>query len=167
MFERLILPAVAAVTVAASGQRTIANGPARGAGVAGSYEATRVNRKSLPTNDRVEASPGYEHAVKLETMVLTLRGDNRFTAIVKYHQSMVKLRAPAEEGPVMSAAVRGRYTITGTSIRFDPDPDAKGKRVKPVTGTIVGRHITVPFDYKGANSVRHFILELDKNDSIW
>ena len=108
---------------------SVAPGVAAGVapGVVGSYEATRVNRKVVPTADRVEASPGYEHAIRLEEMVLSLRADKRFIATVKYHQSMVKRSARAEVSPVMTAAVRGRYEVRGTTIRFLPDADSKGR----------------------------------------
>lgn len=137
------------------------------ASILGAYEAMRVNAKPVPTADRVEASPGYEHAVRLEQMIVTLRADKRFVAMVKYHQSMVKRRAKAEESPVMTASVRGRYEVRGATIRFLPDPDAKGRRVKPVDGTISGRRITVPFDYKSGTYSRRFVVDLDRNESIW
>lgn len=137
------------------------------AAVVGSYEAKRVNQKPVPTADRVEATPGYEHAVRLEQMVVTLRADKRFVAMVKYHQSMVKKRAKAEESPVMTTSVRGRYELRGTTVRFLPDPDSKGRRVKPVDGTVSGRRITVPFDYKSGNVSRRFIVDLDRNENIW
>ena len=171
MIGRILLSLSAFVSAATA--QHLASPPARvvsssGAAVSGSYEATLVNRRPLPTNDRVDASPGYEHAVELDQMVLTLKTDGRFNAIVKYHQSMVRKREKAEVTPIMSASVRGKYTVNGTSIRFDPDPNAKGGRVKPITGTIAGRHIVLPIDYKGGTPlVRRFILELDKNDNIW
>lgn len=141
--------------------------PSVAPGVVGSYEATRVNRKVVPTADRVEASPGYEHAIRLEEMVLSLRADKRFIATVKYHQSMVKRSARAEVSPVMTAAVRGRYEVRGTTIRFLPDADSRGRRVKPVDGELSGRRITVPFDYKSGAITRKFIVDLDRNENIW
>lgn len=135
--------------------------------VVGSYEAVRVNRKVVPTADRVEATPGYEHAVRLVEMILTLRADKRFVATVKYHQAMVKKSAKAEESPVMTAAVRGKYEVRGTTIRFVPDPDAKGKRVRPVDGAMTGRRITVPFDYRSGTVSRKFVVDFDRNESIW
>ena len=135
--------------------------------VVGSYEATRVNRKVVPTTDRVEASPGYEHAIRLEEMVLSLRADKRFIATVKYHQSMVRRSAKAEVSPVMTAAVRGKYEVRGATIRFLPDADSKGRRVKPVDGEMIGRRITVPFDYKSGAVTRRFIVDFDRNENIW
>lgn len=160
--------AVAALIVSAPAARQSSSSlPPAPAAVAGSYEATRVNRRAVPTADRVEASPGYEHAVRLEQMVLTLRADKRFVAIVKYHQAMVKKDTRPEPSPLMSGAVRGRYVLQGNSIHFFPDPDSKGRRVKPVIGTIVGRRITVPFDYRSGNVTRRFVVDFDRNESIW
>jgi hypothetical protein len=154
----LLLP-----SIAPTAQATRAALPA----LAGSYEATRVNRRTVPTADRVEASPGYEHAVRLEQLVLTLRADRRFTAMVKYHQSLVKRNARPEPTPVMSASVRGRYEVRGSAIHFFPDPDGRGRRVKPVVGTVSGRRISVPFDYRSGSMSRRFLVDFDRNESIW
>jgi hypothetical protein len=135
--------------------------------VVGAYEAARVNRKTLPMADRVQASPGYEHAVKLEEMILRLRNDGRFVATVRYHHSMVKAKARAEDTPILTESVRGKYEVKGNSIRFLPDPDAKGRRVKPVTGTLTGQRITVPIDYRSGTLTRRFVVDLDRNENIW
>lgn len=167
------LPIVCALSLAAlsaaprQAARTAAGAAGAPSALVGSYEATRVNRKAVPTADRVDATAGYEHAVRLEEMILALRADQRFVATVKYHQSMVRKRAKAEESPLMTAAVRGRYEVRGTTIRFVPDPDAKGKRVRPVDGAIAGRRITVPFDYRSGAVTRKFIVDFDRNENIW
>lgn len=153
------LPIVLAFSLAA----TVAAPPA----LVGSYEAARVNKRTLPMADRVPASPGHEHAVRLTEMVLTLRADKRFVAMVRYHHSMVKASAKAEETPLLTEAVRGRYEIQGTTIRFFPDADAKGRRVKPVTGTVAGRRITVPIDYRSGTLTKRFVVDLDRNENIW
>lgn len=117
--------------------------------------------------DRVPASPGHEHAVRLQEMILTLRADKRFVAMVRYHHSMVATRARAEDTPLLTEAVRGRYEVQGTTLRFYPDADSKGRRVKPVTGSIAGERITVPIDYKSGTLTRRFVVDLDRNENIW
>jgi hypothetical protein len=161
MFSNFAATLVVAISAALSAQRPLP--PA----LVGSYEAARVNRQPLPMADRVLASPGYEHAVRLNQMVLTLRGDRRFVAMVRYHHSMVKTRAKAEATPLLTESVRGRYEIQGTSIRMFPDADSKGRRVKPLTGTVSGRRITIPIDYKSGTLTRRFVVDLDRNENIW
>jgi len=39
-------------------------------------------------------------------------------------------------------------------------------QVQPFNGQVVGRRITVSFDYEIVTR-KHYVVDLDKNDSIW
>src|SRR5512132_2265396 len=82
----------------------------------GVYVASTYNRHPLPAVDRIASARGYEHYVKLDECVLTLRGDGRFIASAKYYHEYLRAGAPMPPRARLSESYRGSYTVQGSRI---------------------------------------------------
>jgi hypothetical protein len=88
----------------------------------GLYVGTLLNAHPLPRIERVPSQDGWEHWFKLEGANITLRPGNRFIASFKYYRQHVPPRAPVRPGPLLNETYKGKFTIRGKEITFQPDP---------------------------------------------
>ena len=129
----------------------------------GLYVGTLLNAHPLPRIERVPSQDGWEHWFKLEGANITLRPDNRFIASFKYYRQHVPPRAPVRPGPLLNETYKGKFTVRGTEITFQPDPTKQRKKVPPIIGTIVGDRMNIPYIVAEGQSKHPLRLDMKKS----
>lgn len=137
----------------------------------GSYLATRIDQSPLPLADRVTDGDGTSYLIEFDRLVLSLRGGNRFRAIVRFRRTLSsaasQARGAGRDIPLQTMTVTGRYAVDGTSIRFTPDASDETRGLRILDGTVEGRNrIAVPFDYRNGRVVRNRMLRLELRTNI-
>lgn len=155
--------AVAAAVVCLAAFAPHASRPADA--LSGVWEAVRVNRGALPSNDQVVGKDGFTHAIRFHGMVLRLSPNGRFQAALRYRQAILSKGERIDAVPQQNDTWVGAYTLTGTHVRFVPERHAN-QRVEPFEGDVMGRRITVTFDYEIVTR-KHYVLDFDRNDKIF
>lgn len=136
---------------------------------AGTFIAERIDRDPLPQTDRVVDEDGTTYLIVFDRMVLSLRGDGRFRASVRYRRTLYANdpRGRDRRVPLQTMAVTGRYEIVGAEVRFTPDPTEETRGLRMLSGSVVnGREITVPFQYRNGTRERDRRLVMRRNDNI-
>ena len=131
----------------------------------GAYLADRIDQSVLPMTDRVTDPQGTTYLVEFERLVLSLRSGNRFRAVVRFRRTLTaaggSTRSLARTSPVQSMTVNGTFAVTGSAIRFTPDPSADTQGLQMLDGTVESSgRIAVPFDYRNGAVTRRRILRL-------
>ena len=131
----------------------------------GAYLADRIDQSVLPMTDRVTDPQGTTYLVEFERLVLSLRTGNRFRAVVRFRRTLTaaggSTRSVARTSPVQSMTVNGTFAVTGSAIRFTPDPSADTQGLQMLDGTVESSgRIAVPFDYRNGAVTRRRILRL-------
>ena len=129
----------------------------------GLYVGTLLNAHPLPRIERVPSEDGWEHWFKLEGANITLRPDNRFIASFKYYRQHVKPRAAVRPGPLLNETYKGKFTVKGTQITFQPDPTKQRKKVPPIIGTINGDRMNIPYIVAEGQSKHPLRLDMKKS----
>lgn len=137
----------------------------------GSYLALRIDQSPLPLADRVTDSDGTTYLIEFDRMVLSLRPESRFRAIVRFRRTLTSAAGQARGGgrnaPLQTMTVTGRYTVTGRAIRFTPDASDATRGLRILDGTIESRtRIAVPFDYRNGRVTRNRTLRLELRSDI-
>jgi len=131
----------------------------------GLYVATRLNAHALPRIERVPSTDGWEHWFKLERGLITLRPDGRFIASFRYYRQHKSPKAPVRPGPLLNETYKGKFSVRGTSITFVPDKTKQIKRTQPITGTINGQRLSVPYIVAEGQSKHPLRLEMQREGS--
>ncbi len=131
----------------------------------GAYLADRIDQAPLPMTDRVTDPQGTSYLVEFDRLVLSLRRGNRFRAVVRFRRTLTSVggstRSLARSTPVQSMTVNGTFAVTGSAIRFTPDPSADTQGLQMLDGTVESSgRIAVPFDYRNGAVSRRRILRL-------
>ncbi|MFM8910297.1 MAG: hypothetical protein ACKOH8_06960, partial [Gemmatimonadota bacterium] len=131
----------------------------------GAYLADRIDQAPLPMTDRVTDPQGTTYLVEFERLVLSLRNGNRFRAVVRFRRTLTSVggstRSLARSMPVQSMTENGTFAVTGSAIRFTPDPSADTQGLQMLDGTVESSgRIAVPFDYRNGAVSRRRILRL-------
>ncbi|MFM8301274.1 MAG: hypothetical protein ACKN99_01895 [Gemmatimonadota bacterium] len=137
----------------------------------GAYLADRIDQAPLPMTDRVTDPQGTTYLVEFERLVLSLRNGNRFRAVVRFRRTLTSVggstRSLARSMPVQSMTVNGTFAVTGSAIRFTPDPSADTQGLQMLDGTVESSgRIAVPFDYRNGAVSRRRILRLKHAPNI-
>jgi hypothetical protein len=137
----------------------------------GSYLATRIDQSTLPLADRVTDGDGTSYLIEFDRLVLSLRAENRFRAIVRFRRTLSsaasQARGAGRDVPLQTMTVTGRYAVVGTSIRFTPDASDQTRGLRILDGTVEGRNrIAVPFDYRNGRVTRSRMLRLELRANI-
>lgn len=142
---------------------------ARAALPAGTFVAERIDRDSLPQQDRVVDDDGTTYLIEFDRLILSLRPDGRFRASVRYRRTLYASdpRGRDRRIPLQTMAVTGKYEIVGQEVRFTPDPSEETRGLRMLAGTVVNaREITVPFHYRNGTRERDRTLVMRRNDNI-
>ena len=150
---------LALATLLAVSPLTINAAPAAPTGL---YVGTLLNAHPLPRAERVPSEDGWEHWFKLEKANITLRPDGRFIASFKYFRQHVKPRAAVRPGPLLNETYKGKFTVKGTQITFQPDPNKQTKRPPPIIGTINGDRMNIPYIVAQGQSKHPLRLDMKK-----
>jgi hypothetical protein len=134
------------------------------AAAVGMYRAVRFEQRPLPASERIPATKGYFHYVKLDQAAVTLRADGKFIASFRYWHHHLKDGAPVPRSPMLSETHRGTYTVRGGRVTFTPD--AKKQRTAPIAGTLTGGMLRVNYTVQGATGPRALRLDLER-DGNW
>lgn len=137
----------------------------------GSYLALRIDQSPLPLADRVTDTDSTTYLIEFDRMVLSLRAESRFRAIVRFRRTLTSAAGQARGGgraaPLQTMTVTGRYTVTGTAIRFTPDASDETRGLRILDGRIESRtRIAVPFDYRNGRVTRNRTLRLELRTDI-
>ena len=155
----MILRSLALTALLLSAPITINAAPAAPTGL---YVGTLLNRYPLPRAERVPSEDGWEHWFKLEKAAITLRPDGRFIASFKYFRQHVKPKAAVRPGPLLNETYKGKFTVKGTQITFQPDPNKQTKRPPPIIGTINGDRMNIPYIVAQGQSKHPLRLDMKK-----
>jgi hypothetical protein len=134
----------------------------------GVYVASRYNRRELPAIDRIPTGQGYEHYVKLDECVLTLRADGHFVVAAKYYHEMVKTGAAMPDRARLSDSYRGTYVVQGGRITLVPDrPGKKQPQPDPIHGTVSGDRVLLSFPIDNGTIHRRFAFDFTRDPTRW
>jgi len=157
---RMMLPRALALTVLLlASPVTINAAPAVPTGL---YVGTLLNSHPLPRVERVPSQDGWEHWFKLLGANITLRPDGRFIASFKYYRQHVRPRAAVRPGPLLNETYKGKFTVKGTQITFQADPNKQSKKPPPMIGTIVGDRMNIPYIVAQGQSKHPLRLDMKK-----
>ena len=135
----------------------------------GTYLATRIDRDSLPLEDKVVDEDGTLYLIAFDRLILTLRDDLTFRASVRYRRTLF---AAAQRGrgratPLQTMAVTGTYVMNGGEIRFTPDPTSETRGLRMLAGTVrSARELSIPFNYRNGTQERDRTLIMSRRDNI-
>ena len=155
----------------AAGQRPLApaaveSQPSRAA-VLGTWRAKAFNRRALPAVERIPATDGWHHYVKLEQAVVTLRADGRFIASFRFWHHHLQDGTRVPDAPVLSETHRGTWSVRGTTVTFQPEVRRKDRKpVAPITGTLANNTLAVRYAVRDGRETHTLRLELER-DASW
>lgn len=137
----------------------------------GSYLALKIDQSPLPLADRVTDGDGTTYLIEFDRLVLSLRAENRFRAIVRFRRTLTsaagRSRGGGRPAPLQTMTVTGRYEVTDRAIRFTPDTSEQTRGLRILDGTIESRtRIAVPFDYRNGRVTRNRTLRLELRPNI-
>ena len=152
------------VLVGASAPAAALPRPTPASSPVGVYVASRYNRREFPAVDRIPTAKGFEHFVKLDECVLTLRRDGRFTVSAKYYHEIVKTGAAMPPRARLSDTYRGAYFVQGNRITLVPDrPGKKQPQPDPIQGTVSGDRVAVAFPIDNGAIHRTFAFDFTRD----
>src|SRR5215212_919047 len=125
---RLTVFALAAAVAVSSVALSAKNAASASAVPTGLFVGTLLNAHPLPRIERVPSEDGWEHWFKLEGANITLRPEGRFIASFKYYRQHVRPRAAVRPGPMLNETYKGKFTVKGTQITFQPDATKQNRK---------------------------------------
>lgn len=132
----------------------------------GTYRAVTLDRHPLPAVERIAATDGYHHYVKLDEAVVSLRADGRFVASFRYFHHHLPNGAKIPDSPVLSESHRGTWVARGTTVILTPKT-ARGQRAPdPIIGTVAGTRMKVAYVVQEGAATRTLRLDLQR-DAGW
>ena len=132
----------------------------------GTYRAITLDRHPLPAVERIAATDGYHHYVKLDEAVVSLRADGRFVASFRYFHHHLPDGAKVPDSPVLSESYRGTWVTRGRSVILTPNV-ARGQRPpEPIIGTLAGTRMKVAYVVQEGTATRTLRLDLLR-DARW
>lgn len=137
-----------------------------GAAPTGLFVGTLLNSRPLPRIERVPSQTGWEHWFKLERALITLRPEGRFIASFKYYRQHKTLKAPVRPGPMLNETYKGKFSVQGTTITFQPDPTKQRRKIPPIIGTILGDRMNIPYIVAEGQSKHPLRLDM-RRQSAW
>jgi hypothetical protein len=137
---------------------------ASGAVPTGLFVGTLLNRHPLPRIERVPTQDGWEHWFKLERALITLRPEGRFIASFKYYRQHVKPKGAVRPGPLLNETYKGKFSVKGTQITFNPDPNKKSRKPPPIIGTISGNSMNIPYIVAEGQSKHPLRLDMKRTN---
>lgn len=135
----------------------------------GTFMATRIDRDTLPLQDRVVDEDGTLYLIEFDRLVIALNDDLSFRASVRYRRTLF---ASAQRGrgrttPLQSMTVTGKYEVANGEIRFTPDESNETKGLRMMAGTVrSARELSIPFHYRNGTQERDRTLTLTRRDNI-
>ena len=151
-------PQVAPPTPPATGRAEPANG---------AYQSSRINGKPLPMMDRATDENGAQYLIEFDELILAIRPNHEFRASLRYHQTLASKGSRISRDPIQKMTVYGAWGMVNGELRFVPDPKRGGTGLRILNGTVNGRQINVPFDYRNGSVQRQATVLLIKNDNIY
>ena len=136
----------------------------------GTFMATRIDRDTLPLQDRVVDEDGTLYLIEFDRLVIALNDDLSFRASVRYRRTLFTA-APRGRGrttPLQTMTVTGTYDVNGKGeIRFTPDESNETKGLRMMAGTVrSARELSIPFHYRNGTQERDRTLTLTRRDNI-
>jgi hypothetical protein len=136
----------------------------------GTFMATRIDRDTLPLQDRVVDEDGTLYLIEFDRLVIALNDDLSFRASVRYRRTLFSA-APRGRGrttPLQSMTVTGTYEVNGAGeIRFTPDESNETKGLRMMAGMVrSARELSIPFHYRNGTQERDRTLTLTRRDNI-
>lgn len=135
----------------------------------GTFMATRIDRDTLPLQDRVVDEDGTLYLIEFDRLVIALTDELSFRASVRYRRTLFSA-APRGRGrvtPLQSMTVTGRYEVVNGEIRFTPDESNETKGLRMMAGSVrSARELSIPFTYRNGTQERNRTLTLTRRDNI-
>jgi hypothetical protein len=135
----------------------------------GTFVATRIDRDSLPLQDRVVDEDGTLYLIEFDRLVIALNDDLSFRASVRYRRTLFSAapRGRGRTAPLQSMTVTGTYDVNNGAIRFTPDESNETKGLRMMAGTVrSARELSIPFHYRNGSQERDRTLTLTRRDNI-
>jgi hypothetical protein len=124
----------------------------------GAYQSSRINGKPLPMTDRASDENGAQYLIEFDELIL---------ASLRYRQTLASKGSRISQDPIQKMTVYGAWGMVNGELRFVPDPKRGGDGLRILNGTVTGRQINVPFDYRNGSVQRQATVLLLKNDNIY
>lgn len=135
--------------------------------VEGSYVATTLNGRAVPTDLRLPATAGDFRLFRLEQAVLRLDARGRFTLYFRYYHQLVRRGARPVATPVLSESEVGTYSLRANQLTLVP-VKKKGARSRPtIMATISGEEIKAFYVLQNGNTSERVTLVLARDASYW
>lgn len=135
----------------------------------GTFVATRIDRDTLPLQDRVVDEDGTLYLIEFDRLVIALNDDLSFRASVRYRRTLFSAapRGRGRTAPLQSMTVTGTYEVNSGAIRFTPDESNETKGLRMMAGTVrSARELSIPFHYRNGTQERDRMLTLTRRDNI-
>ena len=133
----------------------------------GAYQSFRINGKPLPMMDRATDENGAQYLIEFDELILAIRPNHEFRASLRYRQTLASKGAKISQDPIQKMTIYGAWGMVNGELRFVPDPKRGGTGLRILNGTVTGRQINVPFDYRNGSVQRQATVLLIKNDNIF
>lgn len=139
----------------------------RAPGAVGTYVVRSVNGRAIPFADRLPAGPGYEHRATLSRAAVRLDPDGAFVLTAHYAHEHTTRSAPPSRVPAKDDAVRGRWTLRGTTLTLVPARSKRGRQAAPLVGQLVGGRLVLPYDVSTGITEGHYVFAAAYNRSYF
>jgi hypothetical protein len=132
----------------------------------GAYRSQRLNGKPLPVTDLATDDQGTRYLIEFDELILTLRPKGEFRAALRYRQTLAAKGDQLSRDPIQKMTVHGSWNVAKGVIRFVPDPARGGEGLRILDGTLKGRTIELPFDYRNGRVRKRASVVLLYNPNI-
>ena len=133
----------------------------------GAYQSSRINGKPLPMMDRATDENGAQYLIEFDELILAIRPNHEFRASLRYRQTLASKGSKISQDPIQKMTVYGTWEMVNGELRCVPDPKRGGNGLRILNGTVTGRQINVPFDYRNGSVQRQATVLLFKNNNIF
>jgi hypothetical protein len=133
----------------------------------GSYVATSLNGRSVPTMLRLPVQGGDFRLFRLEQGVLRLSSGGRFTLSFRYYHQLVRHGKQPVNTPVLSDSESGTYRLEGGKLILTP-VKKPGEKTRPtIAATLDGEKINAAYVLQSGSSQERISLTLKRDPTFW
>ena len=142
---------------------TAAHSPA----VEGTYVATTLNGRAVPTDLRIPAQQGDVRLFRLEQGILRLDGHGNFLLYFRYYHQLVRRGARAVPTPVMAESEKGTYRKDANKLTLVPQRKKNEKTRPTITASLSGEEISASYVVDDGMTRQPVTLVLRRNPAYW
>ncbi|MFL5482806.1 MAG: hypothetical protein ACJ8AK_11510 [Gemmatimonadaceae bacterium] len=142
---------------------TAASSPA----VEGTYVATTLNGRALPTDLRIPVQQGDVRLFRLEQGILRLDGHGNFLLYFRYYHQLVRRGAKPVATPVMAESEKGTYRKNGNKLILVPQRKKNGKSRPTIAASVSGEEVSAFYVLDDGVTHQPVALVLRRDPAYW